>query len=202
MSVLYSNQTADACLFAEADAFYATIKENLSSPDMEGKTGAEVERQLAAEQQELMRRLFQAHLTLRGQGQVQEVVVGADGIARPHRRQGLSRQLETVFGTVEFERTGHAGRNLSTLYPVDAGLNAPGGKYSHEVDRQIAKAAARLSFDEALEMVCSQTGAHLPKRQAEEAVQRAARDFDEFYSGTSLEFDGPTSEFLVLTLDQ
>jgi hypothetical protein len=202
VTALYGNQTDDACLFAEADAFCAILKENLTSPEMEAKTGAEVERQLAADQQELMRRLFQAHLTLRGQGQVQEVIVGADGIARPHRRQGQSRQLETVFGTVDLERTGQAGRSLSTLYPVDASLNAPAAKYSHEVDRQIAKAAARLSFDEALEMVCGQTGAHLPKRQAEEAVQRAARDFDGFYSSTSLEFDGPTGEFLVLTLDQ
>ncbi len=42
----------------------------------------------------------------------------------------------------------------------------------------------------------------MPKRQAEEAVQRAARDFDTFYSGTELEFDGPTSELMVLTFDQ
>jgi len=117
VTALYNSPTDDACLFAEADAFYAKMKENLTSPDMVGKTGAEVERQLAAEQQKLMRRLFQAHLTLRGQGQVQEVVVGADGLARRHRRQGQSRQLETVFGAVELERTGHAGGTFRPSTP-------------------------------------------------------------------------------------
>jgi len=129
-------------------------------------------------------------------------VVGADDVTRTHLRQEKSRKLETVFGTVEVERTGHSGRGLSTLYPVDASLNLPETRYSQEVDRQVAKATARLSFDEALEMVGSLTGAHVPKRQAEEAVQRAARDFDAFYSGTELDSDGPTSELLILTFDQ
>lgn len=202
MKTLYSNQAHDAPLFSEADAFYASIKENLTSPDFEKKTGAEVERWLSEEQQELMRRLLQAHLTLRGQAQVEEVVVGDDGVARTHQRHEQSRKLETVFGTVDLERTGHAGRSLSTLFPVDASLNAPATKYSHEIDRRMAKGAARLSFDEALEMALGYTGAHMPKRQAEEAVQRAARDFDEFYWGTSLDVNEPTSEYLVLSFDQ
>ena len=81
-------------------------------------------------------------------------------------------------------------------------MNLPETKYSQEVERQVAKATARLSFDEALEMVGSLTGAHVPKRQAEEAVQRAATDFRAFYSGTEVDVEGPTSELLVLTFDQ
>jgi len=189
-------------LFADADAQYATMKERLTSADFEGKTEAEVQRWLAVEQQELMRRLFQSHITLRGQAQAQGPVVGADDVTRTHLRQEKSRKLETVFGTVEVERTGHSGRGLSTLYPVDASLNLPETRYSQEVDRQVAKATARLSFDQALEMVGSLTGAHVPKRQAEEAVQRAASDFDAFYSGTELDSDGPTSELLIVTFDQ
>jgi len=149
-----------------------------------------------------MRRLFQSFVTLRGQAQAQEPVVGADGVPRTHLRQQKSRKLESVFGTVEVERTGHSGRGLSTLYPVDASLNLPGSRYSQEVDRQVAKATARLSFDEALEIVGSLTGAHVPKRQAEEAVQRAATDFGSFYSGTQLDPEIPTSDLLVLTFDQ
>jgi len=189
-------------LFADADAQYATMKERLTSADFEGKTEAEVQRWLAVEQQELMRRLFQSHITLRGQAQAQGPVVGADDVTRTHLRQEKSRKLETVFGTVEVERTGHSGRGLSTLYPVDASLNLPETRYSQEVDRQVAKATARLSFDEALETVGSLTGAHVPKRQAEEAVQRAASDFDGFYLGTELDSDEPTSELLILTFDQ
>jgi len=202
VTALYRTDPSDTPLFADADAQYTTMKQTLTSGDFQGKTEAEVQRWLAVEQHELMRRLLQSHVTLRGQAQAQQPVVGADGNPRLHLRQEKSRKLETLFGTVEVERTGHAGRGLSTLYPVDASLNLPETRYSHEVDRQVAKAAARLSFDEALEMVGGLTGAHVPKRQAEEAVHRAARDFDAFYSGTELDFDGPTSELLVLTFDQ
>jgi len=202
MDAVYRTDPIATPLFDDAAAQYATMKETLASKNFQGKTEAEVQRWLAVEQQELMRRLFQSHITLRGQAQAQGPVVGADGMPRTHLRQENSRKLETVFGTVEVERTGYAGRSLSTLYPVDASLNLPETRYSQEVDRQVAKAAARLSFDEALEMVGSLTGAHVPKRQAEEAVQRAASDFDAFYSGTELDSDGPTSELLILTFDQ
>ncbi len=202
MNTVYRTAPASAPLFADADAQYATMKKTLTSEDFDGKTEAEVERWLAVEQRELMRRLFQSHVTLRGRAQVQEQVVGAEGASRTHLRPEKSRQLETLFGTVEVERTGHSGRGLSTLYPVDASLNLPKAKYSHEVDHQVAKMAARLSFDETLEMVGSLTGAHVPKRQAEEAVQRAATDFGAFYAGTQLDFGGPTSELLVLSFDQ
>ncbi len=186
MTTAYRIDPTTASLFATADAQFATMKKTLTSSDFQDKTEAEVERWLAAEQKELMRRLIQSHVTLRGQAQALEPVVGVDGVTRTHLRPEKSRKLETLFGTVEVERTGHSGRGLSTLYPVDANLNLPQTKYSQEVDRQVAKATARLSFDEALETVGSLTGAHVPKRQAEEAVQRAAKDFGAFYSGTPL----------------
>jgi len=202
VNAVYRTDPGVTSLFANADAQYAMMKEALTSADFEVRTEAEVQRWLTKEQKELMRRLMQSHVTLRGQAQALGPVVGVDGVSRTHLRPERSRKLETVFGTVEVERTGHSGRGLSSLYPVDASLNLPETRYSHEVDRQVAKAVARLSFDEALEMVGSLTGAHVPKRQAEEAVQRAARDFGAFYSGTQVDFDGPTSDLLVLTFDQ
>ena len=90
-----SNQTDDPCLFAEADALYATMKENLTSPELGAKTGAEVERQLAAEQQELMRRLFQAHLTLRGPTGVK----GNGASSRRFSALWSSNERDTLAGT-------------------------------------------------------------------------------------------------------
>ncbi len=202
MTALNSSPTIDASLFSDADAQYTTMKETLTSTDFQDKTDPEVQRWLAVEQKELMRRLIQAFITLRGQAEAQVPVVGADGVPRTHLRQGTSRKLETVFGTVEVERSGHSGRGISTLHPVDASLNLPRTRYSLEVDRQVAMVAARLSFDETLEMVGNSTGAHVPKRQAEEAVQRAAKNFEPFYASTQADFDGTTSDLLVLTFDQ
>jgi len=114
----------------------------------------------------------------------------------------MVRKLETVFGTVEVERTGHSGRGLSYLFPVDAALGLGSTRYSLEVDRQVALGALRMSFDATLEMMAVHNAAHVPKRQAEQSVKRSAVDFDAFCGNTRLHFPEPTSELLALTFDQ
>ena len=106
MTAVYRIDPVTTALFGEADAQYSTMKETLTSSDFQDKTEAEVERWLAAEQKELMRRLFQSHVTLRGQAQAQGPVVGADGVTRTHLRPEKSRKLETLFGTVEVSAPG------------------------------------------------------------------------------------------------
>ena len=118
MNAVYRADPIATTLFGNADVQYAKIKEALASRDFDGETEAETERWLAVEQQELMLRLLQSFVTLRGQAEAQVAVVGADGVHRSHVRHEASRQLETVFGTVKVERTGYSGRGLSTLYPV------------------------------------------------------------------------------------
>ena len=202
MTAAYQCQQENASLFSEADAYYSTIKNKLTSADYQELTDPEAQRSLAIEENELMRLLFQAFITLRGQAQAQEPVIGSDGTTRTHVKTGKSRDLETVFGTVKVERTDHLGREHSALYPVDANLNLPTTKYSVEVERQVSLAAAHMSFDETVELVSRTTGAHVPKRQAEEVTQRAASDFTSFYELTALELGEPTGNLLILTFEQ
>lgn len=201
MKVDYSIESTAAPLFGAADEQYAMMKRALTSAEFQQQTEAETQRWLDQTQRELMRRMFQAFLTLRGHAQAQGPVVGADGVARTQERDG-SRKMESLFGTVEATRTGHTSRGRSALYPVDASLNLPKYRYSLEVERQLALSVARMSFDEALEMMARRTGAHVPKRQAEEAVQRAAQDFEAYYASTQLESDAAVENLLVLTFDQ
>ena len=60
------------------------------------------------------------------------------------------RAMETIFGTVEVERVGYARAGHESLHPLDAALNLPVERYSLEVRRRVAEAAASRSFDEAL----------------------------------------------------
>jgi len=198
----YSKHPVPDHLFDAADEQYAMMKKTLTSQDFQSKPEAAVERWLQVEQHELLRRMLQSHLTLRGQDLAVGAVVGADGEERTHVRQGKVRQLETTFGTVEVERTAHGGRGLSELHPVDASLNLPVRLYSHEVKRQIAMATARMSFDAAGSMLRLLTAAGVPKRQAEELAQQAAKDFEAFYDGSDFVVDQPTSSLLLLTFDQ
>ncbi len=143
-------------------------------------THSELERELEKKGRELMRMLLQEHLDNRGPGQCDQPVCGVDGQERSRMRL-QKRKLETVFGTVSIERAGYDQQGVKSLHPLDAELNLPDERYSLEMRRRVAEEAAKSSFDETLESIGKNTGGHVPKRQVEELVMRAARDFDAFY---------------------
>jgi hypothetical protein len=86
-----------------------------------------------------------------------------------------------VFGTVAVERVGYGRQGAQSLHPLDAELNLPDERYSLELRRRVAEEAAKSSFDETFESIGKTTAGHVPKRQIEQLVMRAAQDFDAFY---------------------
>lgn len=201
MNAVYLKPAESEALFAASDAKYLQIKEDLLASELSASSHAEAERWLDVQGKDLLRKLFQSHLTVRGMAEPVGPVVGSDGVERTHIRQAQSRGLVSVFGPVEVTRTAYSGRHLVALHPVDAELNLPDGLYSHEVERQVALTAARTSFDATVETVGRTTGARVPKRQAEALVRRAAQDFEAFYANSAFEPLLPTSELLVLSFD-
>ncbi|MCH7746719.1 MAG: ISKra4 family transposase [Acidobacteria bacterium] len=188
--------------YAAAEAAFAQAKAYLSSRDAQHMSESDLERELHRRGQELMRKLLQGHLEQRSPGEAAGPVEGADGVARSERRVH-ARHLETIFGTVQVERVGYASPGHDSLHPLDAALNLPPERYSLEVRRRVAAAAASRSFDETLFDLARTTGAEVPKRQAEALVVRAAQDFDAFYEARREE-DGqppPTGGVIVLTFD-
>ena len=192
----------DPAPYASAEAIFAETKAYLSSREAQQMSESDLERELNRRGQELMRKLLQGHLDQRSPGEAAGPVEGADGVERPERRVH-ERHLETTFGTVEVERLGYARPGHDSLHPLDAALNLPPERYSLEVRRRVAEAAASRSFDEALFDLSRSTGAEVPKRQAEQLVVRAAEDFDAFYEARRAE-DGeppPEGSVVVLTFD-
>ena len=163
---------------------------------------SDLERELNRRGQELMRKLLQGHLDQRSPGEAAGPVEGADGVERSERRLH-DRQLETTFGTVAVERLGYAHPGHDSLHPLDASLNLPAERYSLEVRRRVAEAAASRSFDEALFELSRHSGAQVPKRQAEQLVARAAEDFDAFYAARRAAAGEavPDESVVVLTFD-
>lgn len=163
---------------------------------------SELERELQKRAQEQMRLLIQEHVKRRGPGKCLQLVKGSDDVDRPHERSH-ERKVETIFGTIEDDRTGYGMDGVKSLHPLDAELNIPPEKYTLEVRRRVAEEVAKNSFDETIETIAKSTGAHVPKRQAEELAQRAAQDFDSFYE--SRQFDPKAKEktgsILVITVD-
>jgi hypothetical protein len=169
---------ADAWLSAQEQ--FHSIKSHLRSAQARRMNHSELEEFLDLEGRELLRRMLQAHLDERGPGAVDESVVDAQGQEHTHQRLH-SRSLTTIFGEVAINRQGYGGRGLKSLHPLDAELNLPPESYSHTLQRQIAEASAKESFDEVMITIRDQTGVTVPKRQVEQAARRASCDFELFY---------------------
>jgi hypothetical protein len=152
---------------------------------------------------EVLRRLLQGHYDLRcNTEERRESVTGSDGVVRTHCRCGCERDLMTIFGQVTVKRKGYKAPGVESVFPMDGELNLPLDKYSHPLRHRVAEEVASHSFDEAAGNIEKNTGGKTPKRQTEEVVVRAAQDFEEFYSGRESEGPEPTSDILVMTVDQ
>ena len=145
---------------------------------------SEVESTVEHRGRQILRAVIQGHLDLRGQREQKlESVTGEDGTARRQRRVGEQRTIGTLMGEVEATRIRYESRQkVASLCPLDAALNLPAGKYSHQVGRRLAFGATQGSFDNAVETLEQTSGIAVPKRQAEELVRQAAVDFESFYT--------------------
>jgi hypothetical protein len=189
-------------LYDQSRQEFEDMVRHMDSEEARSMSHSDLERELEKMGRELMRKMLQEHLQSRGPGESAQPVRGSDGVERSRVRiQG--RKLETIFGTVEVERAGYGQEGSQSLHPLDAELNLPDEKYSLELSRRAAEEAARSSFDETRESIGKTTGGHVPKRQIEEIVMRAARDFDAFYEMRQGQPTGgeQTSSILVITVD-
>jgi hypothetical protein len=202
MTQSYTMNDEAGDLFCEADEKYDALKERLTSAEVTSATHSEVEKLLDTEGREVLRVLYQSHLAVRSEAYPEGIVTGDDGVTRTHQRDGTGRQLTSIFGPVEVVRTAYTQRGSDSRFPLDAALNLPDDKYSFEVHRRTAVGAAQNSFDNTVETLADTTGAHVPKRQVEELVVKAARDFEAFYEDTVLDVPPEeTGDLLVLTFD-
>jgi len=174
---------APGMAFARSREAFAGIEEWLEGPQAAGLEHAELEEQLAARGRELLRLQLQDHLDARAAGEQRRgQVTGPDGSARPRAERGHRRALSTVFGPVTVSRIAYRAPGAPSVHPADAELNLPPGKHSHGLRRLAAAAAVRGSFGQACAQVTAQTGPKLGRRQCEELIRQAARDFAGFYA--------------------
>ena len=168
--------------YADALAQFEHLLGRLTHEENQRLTHGELESMVQAEGGELLRRLIQGHFDQRSAEEpIRERVVGEDGIARTHRREGCQRRLETRFGEVIVTRRGYGGRGLDSVFPLDAELNLPPDKYSHGLREVLVEEVVRGSFDEAVDHLVRSGGGRMAKRQAEEVAVHLSQDFDAFY---------------------
>jgi hypothetical protein len=189
--------------YLPAEEKFNHLRTQLRAPQSQQMSHSELEQLIQTEGRELLRLLLQAHLEERSPGTVTTPVSDAEWQSHSHQRLH-TRELESIFGTVEITRTGYGGRGLHSLHPLDAQLNLPPERYSHTARRFVAESAAQQSYDEALAVLGSTTGARVPKRQAEQLITRAAEDFEAFYQNqraASAKEVRASSQILVISSD-
>ena len=188
--------------FAQAEVAFAQLINWLKSQESQQLSHHGVEENLHLEGIELLRLLYEGHLRERGLGYVGPSLVGSDELERSKTRKTECGQ-ESIFGRVRIERLAYGEPGLESVRPKDAQLNLPEEVYSHGVRKRIAKEIAKSSFAQAIETVESTTGAHIPKRQAEELAIKATQDFDSFYDIRSMisPAEEPVGSIVVLTCD-
>ena len=140
---------------------------------------SDVERGIRDRGMELMRLLYEAHLDGRTQREREKAmrIVHEPGAEVRTRWRGI----ESDFGRVGFGRLGYKRAGRPAEFPLDRELNLPDELYSLEVRQRSAIEAARGCWDEVVSTIDRSSGAHVPKRQAQQLAVRAAEDFDAFY---------------------
>lgn len=189
-------------VFAEADARYRRIRVGAYRARMAGATHGELEVQFREQGRELLRQLYQDTLDLGAMCERRRVPApaGADGVVRTRLEKDHRRALTTVFGPVTVTRMAYRAPGAPNLHPADRELNLPGGLYSHELARLVAREAARGSFDETVAAVERATGVAVGKRQVVELARGAAVDVAAFYDRPRPEV-APAGRVLVLQFD-
>jgi hypothetical protein len=176
-----NNEPEAPAFYLDAHEQFVTLVTKLRSESAQEMTLKQLEDLIWTDGFEAMRLRLQSHINERvATTTVNLPVTGSDLIARTHQRL-QTREVETLFGTINITRTGYGRGELESLHPFDASLNLPAARYSHAVRQRAAEAAAKNSFDEVVAEINQHTGAHLPNREAQQIVQRGAQDFDAFY---------------------
>ena len=163
----------------------------------------EVEKTINENGNELLRLLLQGYLERRQRNEARhEEVTGDDGVVRGYCREGRSRQLETLFGTVSVGRKVYSEAGTDSLMPMDGALNLGADKYSDGLKKQVVDEVIHPSFDGAVEAINKRPGGRVPKRQLEAISVSASQDFQGYYAARCLcPVAEETDDLLVLSFD-
>ena len=162
----------------------------------------DIEAEIEKQTMEISRQLLQGHLDDRSTDDRARADFDAMGTELPVK--SAKRAVESIFGRVSLTRYLVQSAGAQVLqFPLDRALNLQPELYSLAVQQRVAEFAGNVSMDKTLQGIKRTTGANVPKRQVEESVQRAARDFVAFYEQRSVPANDSITDrkLLVMSVD-
>ena len=200
MSAAYKEEAGVASdPFGQSRTVFEELLARTSTSRALAASHAEVEEDIGRSGRALLRQLFQDHLDLRHSQERRVVVRDERGVQLPERRRAR-RQLRSLLGPVTVARFLYQEGGREGRAPADARLRLCDDGYSMGVRREVAQLCARDAYAPALETLERLTGAHVPQRQAEQLVRRAAEDVASFYERRTQE-PVPREPLLILSFD-
>ncbi len=194
--------TPETSFFSAANMQLSCMISYLESSDCNIKEHGDIEQYIQEEGFELLRRLFQGHLSqLESQQTIKVSISNPQGKLLSHVKKKTSRQLTTLFGEVTVSRIRYASPNEISMFPLDKKLNLAKRKFSDGVTQRVAIEASKNSFDDTVISLSSTTGARVAKRQTLQLVQDVARDFDSYYLKERYLEPEQNNGILVLSFD-
>src|SRR6516225_9454736 len=124
-----------AAVTSPAALEFASLEAWLTSPCTLQLPLHQIESQQQTKGREVQRLLLQAHLQLRGDGDVGpalRVPQTTGEVWYTHRRLG-TRGLKTIFGPVEIHRMGYSRDGSPSIYPLDRELALPARCFSYKL---------------------------------------------------------------------
>lgn len=199
MSAAYQQIEQQASAFSSAREKFFALQQYLGSESSMRLTHTELEICVVERTREIAHDVVQGHLDLRAMAEEPVRVTGSDGVERKQHRSA-SKRLRMLVGDVMVQRLLYQACGVEGLAPQDGALSLARDCFSMGVRFRVVEEAVRGSFDEVVQRLESTTGTHVAKRQAEQLVQAAAVDFEEFYSTQSWQPESQ-QQLLILTFD-
>jgi hypothetical protein len=165
----------------------------------------EVEQEIERRSREVSRLVLQAHVSARGIGHVGSVLSirgpSAEEVLQFRARAVHTRELTSIFGTIDVSRQAYMAAGHSSIHPLDWELELPARSFSYVLQSRLVDEVVRGPFDEAVESIRKQTEVQVPKRSVEQVVGEAAWDFDAFYMQRAVAAPEQSGPILVMAVD-
>lgn len=202
MALQYSLPGSDESAFSSARNLVEQIVHGLQSKAWLSAEHGEVEQMIQKDGMEVLRLLFQGHLDLRSLSEPSLPKVPEAGhLERTYKREGCTRSLHCLFGTVRVRRKGYSAGGVDSVFPLDGQLNLSKDCYSDGLRTKAAELVSDLSFDKSTAHIRKGSASLFPKRQMETVARRVSVDFDAFYQTRQTGNASASTDLLVLSCD-
>jgi len=161
----------------------------------------EVERRLLSLVMAVGRAALEEFVAVKGTGYAGRETIDGQGNRCPYVRD-RSRAYRSIFGTIPIRRAYYQATGSPGIFPLDKELNLPERGYSYLVQEFSSRLAVTMSYEDAVEILCSYFPVRMPIRSLERIVGDVCGVVDRFYQQKAPQEVCPEAVVTVATVDK